>query len=59
MSLLVLLLILVLVFGVGGGTYSRWGAAGPAWGGTVMYTVAVIMLVVLLVSFFAPGRFAL
>lgn len=57
MTLLLVILILLLLFG--GGTYSRWGTTGPAWGGTVLYLVAVIMLVVLLVSFFAPGRFVL
>lgn len=57
MSLLVLLIVLLLLFGGGGLTYGRWGGTGPAWGGNVLYLLAVIVIVVLVLSLVAPGRF--
>lgn len=57
MSVILLLVVLFLLFGLGGGTYSRWGAAGPAWGGNVLYVIAVIFLILLVLGAFFPGRY--
>lgn len=45
MSLLVLLIVLALVFGVGGHAYG-----GPAWGGGGLGTVLVIILILWLLG---------
>lgn len=57
MSLIVLLVILLFLFGGGGLTYHRWSGNAPAWGGSILYLLAVIILIIFLVNLIVPGRF--
>lgn len=47
MSLLVLLIVLIVLFGGGGLSYGRWRGTGPAWGGNVLFLLALVLLVFL------------
>ncbi len=50
MELLILLIVLMVLFGGGGLTYSRWGTGGPAWGGTILWILFVVVIVALVLN---------
>ena len=52
MSPILLILILILVFGVGGGGFGYYHG-GPMWGGGILGTVLIVVLVLWLIG---PGR---
>lgn len=54
MTLLALLVVLLLLFGGGGATYPGWSATGPAWGGTVLWLLALLALVLTVTRLFFP-----
>lgn len=55
-TILFILLILAILSGFGGATYTRWGGTGPSWGGNGLYSVAVLLLVALLIMWLVPLR---
>ena len=57
MSLIVVLVAVLLLLSIGGGTYHTWGATYPAWGGTILWVLAIVVLIVILAKLSGGPRF--